>query len=72
MIEVEQIKRVSKFDVQFEHRVEINGKVLSCREVITRSQYDAARASEDIDEAIQRSLRAGIMHAIQKEIYDRT
>lgn len=66
---VEQIKAVGTHEVRYEHRVEINGKVIRHAQIVNRTQYNAIPY---IDKLVNESLRAAITHTVMKELYDRT
>lgn len=69
---LEKTVTTTKETVRFEHALWIDGKVIRAARLHARQSLEAAIDRATIETKTERSLRADIMHQLEKEIYDRT
>ena len=68
---LEKTVTTTKEAVRFEHALWIGGKVIRAARLHARRSLEAAIDRATIEAETERSLRADIMHQLEKEIYDR-
>lgn len=68
---LEKVVTKTKETVRTEHVLWIDGRVIRAGRVHTSLSLESAIDRPAIEAEIERSLRADIMHQLEKEIYDR-